>query len=287
MERVGSVQDFLDFALKHDSEKRAVAYRGHESHKFLLQPKVFRKTHQSAKKYEERILSEVLLEAPDEFASDKTTFEHLVRAQHYGLPTRLLDVTMNPLVALYFACSNGGHNGDDGEVIQFSINPERVKFFDSDTVSCIANMAKLSYVEKNDLYQYYKSFEGKGGTTSIDRSELNERSEVARLIQFIRIEKPYFLSEIDPVDLWRLLFVFPKKSNRRIIAQSGAFIIAGLLKEINSSTSKAIAIRRLKIEARKKKNILGELDKLNINGRTLFPEIENITEYIERRYVNW
>ncbi|MBW4236742.1 FRG domain-containing protein [Enterobacter roggenkampii] len=33
---------------------------------------------------------------PNEFSSDKTMFDRLVRMQHFGLPTRLLDVTSNP-----------------------------------------------------------------------------------------------------------------------------------------------------------------------------------------------
>ena len=48
-------------------------------------------------------------------------------AQHHGLPTRLLDWTTNPLIALYFACET--HRGVDGVVWLF--NPLGIYYYQS------------------------------------------------------------------------------------------------------------------------------------------------------------
>ena len=53
---------------------------------------------------------------PGVFNRDMLPIDLLACLQHYGIPTRLLDVTTNALAALYFAC---GNEEKDGEVFVF------------------------------------------------------------------------------------------------------------------------------------------------------------------------
>lgn len=46
----------------------------------------------------------------------KDDMDILFLAQHYGLKTRLLDWTINPLIALYFACLSDGERDKDGVI---------------------------------------------------------------------------------------------------------------------------------------------------------------------------
>lgn len=121
-------------------------YRGHSNEeKFKLVPFIYRD-----KRFienEDKIYRETIAKVPYDF-NGKNTIESLVLMQHYGVPTRILDLTTNPLVALYFACDDDKNKDADGEVIVFDIPEESTCYFDSDRVTILANLAKC----KSDFY---------------------------------------------------------------------------------------------------------------------------------------
>ena len=99
---------------------------------------------------------------PHEFASDETMFDKLVRMQHFGPPTRLLDVSRNAMVALFFATDPGpdGSRPSDGMVTAFAIPPELESYYDRDSVSCIANLANMTSGEMGEIDRLRESLRG-------------------------------------------------------------------------------------------------------------------------------
>lgn len=265
-----------------------IFYRGQASESFGLLPSVARDGFIKAEYY---MIKEVILEKPDEF-SELNYFDILAKLQHYGLPTRLLDVSENPLVALYFACDK--ENDCDGAVYYITkgfnyievSNNTMINFiaaigmasgkwtggFDIETV--VENLHFLRPELANNLKQLLKHEEEKYGCNYIKKL-------------YDRIGNTYRL-------------VLPNKSDHRIIRQSGAFILFSniiasevenrkrFLNEIEDIKESVLREMEFKIIINKdsKKNIIDELDAIGVNKLYLFPDLENICNQVKDKWKN-
>lgn len=271
--QAGSVGAFIEHVLAMDHGGNEVFYRGHSNRtKYRLEPSILRKDEQGNYVYrdaEDQLYRELLVSNSIDFHGDTYTLDRLVRMQHYSLPTRLLDITSNPLIALYFACKSNA--AQDGEVIVFSIARDQIKYFDSDTASCLANLARLPKISKDGL-----------DFSSLDVRKFNKLTPVKRLLHFIKEEKPFFEPRLEPKHLQSIICVKGKRANDRIAFQSGAFLLFGQDATLDEGGSPEIAVRRIAVTD--KGNVLRQLDQLNINESTVFPYIENSAKYLAQRY---
>lgn len=265
-----------------EREWSSIFFRGHSDSRYNLIPSIYR---DGLIENEDNIYKEIINLVPHEFKKCKTTIEKLVKMQHYGVPTRLLDITSNPLVALFFACSNNFDN--DGEVIVFNIQNKFVKYFDSDSVSVIANIVKRPIDFNIDRIILDKTAPKADVSKFIEY--FNDNIEIQKLCHEIRQEKPYFLNQIQPKTIGSILAVKVKMDNQRIIKQQGSFLIFGFagskerIPELYKYYFDNMDVRYI-IPKEHKKRICKELESIGISENTLFPEIENQAKYLTNKY---
>ena len=106
---INSVGTFIEKIkdLKNNDEgfSTELYFRGQEVESWGIEPSVFRNNMLSV---EHKLMQIPLQKNPFDFKDLSDSFDIMTKYQHYGMCTRLLDLTTNPLVALYFACKLHG-----------------------------------------------------------------------------------------------------------------------------------------------------------------------------------
>ena len=273
-------------------------FRGESKDDWYLTPNVMRQSENdggSLRDVEGTMLIDLRSRRAEEFSAASSALDQMVMAQHYGLPTRLLDVTRNPLVALFHASRKRKEcPGPNGRLHVFAVPRVLVKPFNSDTISIISNFANLRRSEQN-LILGKTSEETKGDVDPGYDAEWQPGClydlAMNRLYQFIRLEKPSFQERMNPKDLLSVFIVEPRQSFERIRAQSGAFLISALHERLEET-----AIREwcddltiyhhytLSVPSGSKRAIEADLATFNITYETMLPGLDQAAKAVMGNY---
>lgn len=256
-------------------------YRGHGDHEtYKLLPGVYRENPQIGSMLpadyslmEYNILADFISEAcryvPNIPKDDAVSWLEI--AQHFGVPTRLLDFTQNPLVALYFACSKYHQTetspGAKGSVWVINEPVYSRSLLGENTLAHAVN-SKINVLKiVNEQLIYFDGFK------KVDRPG-------AELYFPPRIYKPFYSEErmttqssvfmiwdLDHVDL--LTFLEPHH-------------FMSLSSEADNKPDGVIFC--ICIPPDKKSEIMRQLDMCGINEKFIFPGIDGIGKYISRKY---
>jgi hypothetical protein len=249
------------------------------------QPGVFR--FPSIIKNEHTIYKEFITRNPDEFYKDKLTIDKLTRMQHYRLPTRLLDVSANALLGLFFAVEKEDKN-NDALVYVISVPNKIIKFYDSDTLSVISNLAK------REKFDFPTGFNKKLEDFRIDSekirylSDFNKIESIKFLLHNIKDEKPYFQNAIHPEHINSIVCVKPLQNNKRIIRQQGMFLLFGNnIKDKYKPASledNGIIKDKIIIDKNSKAEIKNNLELIGLTKAVVYPDMQNVAEYLTEKY---
>lgn len=174
----------------------------------------------------------------------------LAVAQHHGLPTRLLDWTFSPQVALHFATA-------------------RLREFDHDGV-----IWAVDFVQAHALLPAPLREEMEVESADVFTVEMLER-RAASLEQFDALDDDPFV-----------LFFEPPSIDDRIVNQFALFAVMSRPQAMMADwlTAHPQLYRRIIIPAELKWEIRDKLDQANVTERVLFPGLDGLSAWLKRYY---
>lgn len=228
-------------------------YRGLSNDSFKLVTSLKRNCKDKQEDLEESIIRNFIKYAEsDQLRFVNSIWEKIMLAQHHGLPTRMLDWTFSPLVALHFAC-------DASNFDNFDKNNSVIWRVDVDELKTLLPEKYQDKLRENNALVFTADM-------------LNQ---LANLKSYDADMKDHSMVLIEPPSI-----------DQRIINQYSIFTaipmgfesIEDFLDKNTEKTIKYVISKDIKWRVR------DMLDQININERIMFPGLDGLSLWLKRHY---
>ncbi|MEI6569688.1 MAG: FRG domain-containing protein [Verrucomicrobiota bacterium] len=180
----------------------------------------------------------------------RNSWEVLALAQHHGLPTRFLDLTRNPLVALYFAVRNPEHDGSTSAV--YALVTQTIEY------------EELLRSKQDDSRQ------------NMAQDASAYRRKKTRL-QDEQIKSLALNLEISPFDITHNVIYDPPHVSPRIRAQDVVLLACHQPTVVIPETD----YREILIDRDSRNNIRIELETYGVFDKQLFPDLDGLAKWLK------
>jgi hypothetical protein len=181
-----------------------------------------------------------------------STWNWLALAQHHGLPTRLLDWTYSPYVALHFATASLDRYGEDGVV--WAIDYVRAHEMLPDTLRDVL---------------------GDEGANVFTAEMLDRVARTRRDLEALADDDDF------------VVFLEPPSLDDRIVNQYALFSLMSAPDGSLDAWAERHGdlVRKLVVSAELKWEVRDKLDQANVTERVLFPGLDGLSAWLRRYYL--
>ena len=241
---INSVGDLLKQLEEVNRSAKVVWFRGHARGSWHLEPTLSRQGKLDAELQLTKRFKQNAFQFLNHVPSEE--WEWMFIMQHYGVPTRLLDWTENPLIALYFATRDDGFKKGERRPAAaiWVLYPRKLN-----------EMSGIAMRSPDDIPAFG------------DDHELED----------------YLPSRVSQGNLSKNpLAIIATRQFGRVVAQQGVFTImhreARKIEELRDTNGASAHVRKLVIPRKSVVSIRRELHLLRINKLFVFPQLENAAE---------